>query len=369
MNDADEMHMRVALDLARRGYGSTSPNPMVGALLVKGRIIIGKGWHRKAGKAHAEIEALGDAHRNDCSPKDATLYVTLEPCSTSGRTPPCTRAIIESGIRRVVIAATDLNPVHAGNAYCLFRQSGIEVRKGVLGKEAMELNAAYNHWIVNRSPYVTVKAAMTLDGKIADKSGCSKWITSKFSRRTGMFLRNGTDAVLIGIETVLADDPNLTARGKRGGTRLRRVVLDSSARTPVDSKIVSDEAAGLTTIVVLKSASHSRLIELRKRVNVIEAPSRKGRIDLKWLLKRLGKENVISLLVEGGGKVNAAFLNEHLAQRIAFFYAPRILGGCSSPTAVAGSGVNHFEDTLRLFEGKWCQLGPDLLLTARVSED
>jgi diaminohydroxyphosphoribosylaminopyrimidine deaminase/5-amino-6-(5-phosphoribosylamino)uracil reductase len=369
MNDADGNYMLAAIDLARKGYGCTSPNPMVGALLVKDREVIGKGWHKGAGKAHAEIEAMEDARQKNFDVKGSTLYVTLEPCSTFGRTPPCAQRIIDFGLKCVVIAATDPNPKHSGNAYHLFHKAGVEVRRGVLEKKAIELNAAFNHWITNKTPYVTVKAAMTLDGKIALENGESRWITSKIARQKGMRIRNGMDAILVGIETVLADDPCLTIRDDRGGAHLRRVVLDSSARTPLEAKVVANNAAGLTTIVVLKGAPRRRLDELRRRVNVIEAPTKKGRIDLKWLLKHLGKENIISLLVEGGGRVNAAFLIEQLVQRVAFFYAPKILGGSRSRMAVAGSGVNHFEDALRLTNGKWRKLGSDLLLTACVSKD
>jgi diaminohydroxyphosphoribosylaminopyrimidine deaminase/5-amino-6-(5-phosphoribosylamino)uracil reductase len=367
MTSADEKHMRAALDLARKGYGRTSPNPMVGAVLVKGRAVIGEGWHRKAGGPHAEIEALNAARRHDYNVKDSTLYVTLEPCSTSGRTPPCTEAILDARIKRVVVSATDPNPNHAGKAFQILHRAGIEVTKGVLKKEAVELNVAFNHWITRGTPLVTVKAAMTLDGKIATESGESKWISGEAARREGLRLRKGADAILVGIETVRADDPRLTSRGKRGGTPLRRMVLDSNARTPLEASVVSDEFAKLTTIVVLKTAPKNRVARLGKKVNVIEAPARKGRVDLKWLLGRLGGENVTSLLVEGGGEVNAAFLEGRLAQRVAFFYAPKILGGSGSRTAVAGAGAKSLEGALELADVQWQQLGPDLMLTARVT--
>ena len=369
MDDADEKHMRIALELARKGYGRTSPNPMVGALLVKGRVVVGRGWHRWAGGPHAEIEALNDALRHDYNVKDSTLYVTLEPCSTSGRTAPCTQAIREARIKRVVVAATDPNPKHSGHAYKWLRKEGIEVRVGVFKNEANDLNAAFNHWVTRGIPFVTVKAAMTLDGKIATASGESKWITGEAARREGQHLRKGADGILVGIETVLADNPSLTVRGKRIVTPLRRLVLDSQARTPLEANVVSDEEAELTTIVVVKGAPRRRLDRLRKFVNVVEAPARKGRVDLKWLLTRLGAENVVSLLVEGGGEVNGAFFDGRLAQRIAFFYAPKILGGSHSRAAVAGIGAGQLKGSLRLENVQWRQLGPDLMLTARVSGD
>jgi diaminohydroxyphosphoribosylaminopyrimidine deaminase/5-amino-6-(5-phosphoribosylamino)uracil reductase len=377
--------IRLALRLARRGCGATSPNPMVGAALVKGGKILGRGWHRRAGLPHAEIEALRDAQKHGHSSRGSTLYVTLEPCCTRGRTPPCTDAIVAAGIKRVVIGATDPNPKHAGNGFKILRRAGIEVVHGVLNNDCAKLNEAFNHWIVRRTPFVTVKAAMTLDGKIATASGESKWITGEKARAHGMKLRQGSDAVLVGINTILADDPSLTARvetpnsrsaraGREiGAPRLRRIVLDSMARTPQGAKVMSDKFAALTTIVVGKRAPKNRVAELAKRANVLVAPlaksatgNRRPAIDLPWLLKKLGAENVTSLLVEGGGEVNASFLLGGFAQRIAFFYAPKILGGRDARKGVAGEGVKNLAEVLQLREAGWRKLGEDLLLTARA---
>ena len=366
----DESFMRRALALARRGYGTTSPNPMVGAVLVKGGRIIGQGWHHCAGEPHAEIEALRNAERRRNSPEGATLYVTLEPCCTHGRTPPCTVAIKAAGIKRVVVAAKDPNPKHAGRGFRILRRAGIEVEHGVLAEEATKLNEAFNHWIVQRTPFVTVKAAMTLDGKIATASGESKWITGEEARAEGMRLRAGADAILVGVNTVLADDPSLTVREtpktKIQTSRLRRIVLDSQARTPLKAKVVSDEFAALTTIVVGKGAPARRIAALAKRAQVWTAPLRGGRIDLRWVLKRLGGEKVTSLLVEGGGEVNASFLLGGFAQRVAFFYAPKILGGRDSRKAVAGEGARSLNEILNLSDVEWRRVGEDLMMTARV---
>jgi diaminohydroxyphosphoribosylaminopyrimidine deaminase/5-amino-6-(5-phosphoribosylamino)uracil reductase len=394
--------MHLALRLARRGYGMTSPNPMVGAVLVKGGKIIGRGWHRQAGGPHAEIEALRDAQKHRQNPHGATLYVTLEPCCTHGRTPPCTDAIIAAGIKRVIVGATDPNPSHAGKGFKILRRAGIAVdwwgerpreplkpaTSGSRGRsphlklanECEQLNETFNYWIVHRTPFVTVKAAMTLDGKIATASGESKWITGEKARAYGMKLRQGSDVILVGVNTILADDPSLTARTKmeNGGWKmakpLRRIVLDSRARTPLDAKVVSDEFAVLTTIVVGRLAPKQRVEALAKRVNVIVAPTTKSpspvtrhpSLDLKWLLKKLGSENVTSLLVEGGGEVNASFLLGGQAQRVAFFYAPKILGGRDARKAVAGDGVKKLSEVVRLDEVEWQRLGEDLLLTAKV---
>ena len=365
--------MRLALRLAARGYGKTSPNPMVGAVLVKRGEIIGRGWHRRAGLPHAEIEALRDCERRGQKARGATLYVTLEPCCTHGRTPPCTEAIIAAGIKRVVVAATDPNPKHAGQGFKLLRRAGIKVVHGALASEATRLNEAFNHWIVYRTPFVTVKAAMTLDGKIATRTGESKWITGEQSRADAMKLRMGADAILVGVNTVLADDPALTLRSVVGCKLKvescrwpRRIVLDSDARTPLRSQLVTDRFASLTTIVVSKRAPAKRVAALRKRVRVEVAPVRDGLIDLRWLVRKLGAENVTSLLVEGGGEVNASFLFGGLAQRVAFFYAPKIIGGRDAPKSVAGNGISDLKDALQLRDIEYRWLGPDLLLTARV---
>ena len=382
----DWRHLRLALRLARRGCGTTSPNPAVGAVLVKGGKIIGRGRTAPAGGPHAEIEALREAQRRGHNSRGATLYVTLEPCCTYGRTPPCTDAIIGAGIKRVVVGATDPNPKHSGKGFKILKRAGIEVTRGVLAEACTGLNEAFNHWIVRRTPFVTVKAAMTLDGKIATARGESKWITGEKARARGMKLRHGADAILVGINTILADDPGLTARTKvEDGTPInreqgwkvakpiRRIILDSMARTPLTARVVCDKHAALTTIVVGKHAPQSRIAALARRVNIWTAPPAKSAfhiphsaINLRWLLKKLGAEDVTSLLVEGGGEVSASFLLGGLAQRVAFFYAPKILGGREARKAVAGEGAGSLATAMQLREIEWKQLGPDLWLTARV---
>ncbi len=280
-------YMRAALRLARRGYGTTSPNPMVGAGLVKTGRIIGQGWHHRAGGPHAEIEALRDAQQRGHDAKGATLYVTLEPCCTHGRTPPCTEAIRAAGIKRVVAGAIDPNPQHSGRGFRILRRAGIAVVHGVLAAECARLNEAFNHWIVRRTPFVTVKAGMTLDGKIATALGESRWITGEKARAYGMKLRQGADAILVGINTVLADDPSLTVRNEKAvrrkpeagveGHRLRRIVLDARGRTPLSAKVTSDEYAALTTIVVGRLAPKRRVAALAKQVRVLVAPSAEGK--------------------------------------------------------------------------------------------
>jgi diaminohydroxyphosphoribosylaminopyrimidine deaminase/5-amino-6-(5-phosphoribosylamino)uracil reductase len=339
---------------------------MVGAVLVKRGAIIGRGWHRRAGGPHAEIEAINDARKRGHNPKGAALYVTLEPCCTQGRTPPCTEAIIAAGIRRVVAGATDPNPRHGGRGFQILRRAGLSVTRGILTDECGRLNEAFNHWIVSGAPFVTVKAAMSLDGKIATVTGESKWITGRPARAFAMKLRAGADAVLAGVNTIIKDDPGLTLRLPGFENKaLRRFVLDPRGRTPPGAGILCDASAHLTTLVVTKAAPARRLAALRRRARVLVAPARRGRIDLRWLLKFLGRENVTSLLVEGGGETNALWLP--LCQRVVFFYAPLILGGRRAPTAVAGDGAQTLDSKIRLHEAQWRRLGDDLLLIARVA--
>jgi diaminohydroxyphosphoribosylaminopyrimidine deaminase / 5-amino-6-(5-phosphoribosylamino)uracil reductase len=378
--NVDVFFMRAALRLARLSFGQTSPNPMVGAVLVKGGKVIGRGWHRRTGESHAEIEAIRDALQRGNNTVGATLYVTLEPCSSHGRTPPCTEAVKAAGIQSVVAAATDRNPKHAGRGFRILRRAGIEVVQGILAEEADRLNEAFNHWIVRRTPFVTVKAAMTLDGKIATASGESKWITAAKARGYAMRLRQGADAILVGVNTVLADNPSLTLRARDGEFTigndrklLRRIILDTQARTPLTAMVVNDPDAALTSIVVSRSAPARRVAALASRVNVLVGPStrsqitnRESQIELPWLLKKLGGENVTNLLVEGGGEVNGSFLLGGLAQRVAFFYAPKILGGSRARKAVAGDGVRRPDKVVPLHDVEWRRLGSDLLMTALV---
>jgi diaminohydroxyphosphoribosylaminopyrimidine deaminase/5-amino-6-(5-phosphoribosylamino)uracil reductase len=260
--------------------------------------------------------------------------------------------------------------LHRGRGIDELRASGIKVTTGVLATECSRLNEAFNHWIVHRTPFVTVKAAMTLDGKIATTSRKSKWITSKQARACGMKLRCGADAILVGINTVLTDDPSLTLRLSKSRDRKlrqpRRIVLDAKARTPLSAKVITDAFAEKTTIVVGEQAPNRRVNALSKRVDVCIAPSRAGKINLGWLLQKLGAAEVIHLLVEGGGEVNASFLEEKHVHRIAFFYAPKIIGGATATKAVAGEGVRQVSEAVRLRDVQWRRVGPDLLLTARI---
>ena len=366
-SEEDRRFMQRALTLARKGYGLTSPNPMVGAVITSRGKIVGEGWHHRAGEAHAEINAIAAAKKKKVNFREAVLYVTLEPCSTFGRTPPCVEAITALSFPRVVIAAIDPNPRHAGGGIEILKRAKIKVETGLLAEEAAELNEAFNHWIVTGEPWIVLKAGATLDGKIATRSGESKWITSDEARREAMRMRLGSDAILVGINTVLRDNPSLTLRAKTkipSWKKLRRVVLDREAQVPLDSNLVSDEQNETTTVFISSEAPRRRVEALRKTVQVVEAPLVGGKLDLEWISKFLGAEKITSLLVEGGGETHAQFLQQGLGNRVAFFYAPKILGGRTAPKTVAG---NDLEPPLKLENAEWRKLGPDLLLTACLS--
>lgn len=372
--DADRCHMARAISLARRGLGATSPNPMVGAVLVRDGHILGEGWHRRAGEPHAEIEALRAATRAGNDPRGATIYVTLEPCSTHGRTPPCVDAILAAGIREVVVGATDPNPSHQGRGLELLRKGGVQVRSGLLATPATEMNAPFNHWITRGTPLVTAKWAMSLDGRIATEKGDSKWLTSPSARDDSMRFRHEVDAILVGINTVLADDPNLNLRPVRGRRppshkRFRRILLDPSARTPPQALALRGQDLFPTTIVVSEKAD-AGLLEPLAQIWRAPASDGKGEIPLPWLLSRLGGEGVVHLLVEGGGVTHARFLAGRLVDRVRIYLAPMVIGGMSAARAVGGSGFrSSLGETPNLESVSTRRVGPDLLYTARIRRD
>ncbi len=357
--------MRKALALAKKGYGDTSPNPMVGAIVVRKGKVIGKGWHHAAGEPHAEIEALNDAFKRGNPAKGADLYVTLEPCSTYGRTPPCTDAIVAAGIKRVFVGATDRNPAHQGAGFEALRRAGIRVTAGILEEEAMRLNEAFNHWVIHRRPFVTAKCAMTLDGKIATAGGESKWITGEKARDYGMHLRRGADAILVGVNTVIADDPSLSIRPAESRKRpLWRLVLDPTGRIPLTAKLLND---GLPTAIILgERTPKKRQDVIAKKDPVMLLNESDAGLDLPALLNQLGDREVTSLLIEGGGETMWRFFQQDLVQRVVFFYSPKVIAGKDARKAVAGSGFEAAATAPALKEVEWRRMGQDLMLTALV---
>jgi len=358
--------MRRALTLAERARGHTSPNPIVGAVIARRGRIVGEGYHKRAGTPHAEPLAIKDAGKRA---RGGTLYVTMEPCCTYGRTPPCTDAILRTGLKRVVIATEDPSPKHRKRGVAILRRAGLKVQVGLFKDEATRMNPAYNKWITTGLPLVTLKAAMSLDGKIATRDGESKWITGPEARAFAHKLRAQHDAILVGINTVLRDDPALTVRTAPPPRRQPlRVVLDSSGRISLRSQLLSDRYRQNTLVITTPRCGVSKREEIQSRgANVLVAPLRGGAVDVRWALRQLGKQEITSILVEGGGEAIASFLEQGLADRIAFFYAPLIIGGNGAASAVAGRGVARLAEALRLKNLSYERIGNDLLVMAECS--
>jgi diaminohydroxyphosphoribosylaminopyrimidine deaminase/5-amino-6-(5-phosphoribosylamino)uracil reductase len=320
--------MREALRLGKRGEGWTRPNPPVGAVIVKGGRAIGRGWHRKAGGPHAEIEALTDAGP---AAEGATLYVTLEPCSTWGRTPPCTEAIIRAGIRRVVAGAGDPNPLHDSRGIQLLEKAGIPATLGVLGPECVRLIEPFRKWILTKRPFLTLKLAMTADGRIADAAGHSKWITGGKAREQVQQLRRRADAVLVGARTVLADNPSLLPKGAVPNP-VFRVIVDGSGAVPPESVVLTDARAAQTIVATTaRGAARKRGAWAKHGAAVWVLPSSKGSLSLKDLLDRLGVAGLLHVVCEGGGQLAEALVRAGLVDEYWLYYAPRLLGGSGVP--------------------------------------
>jgi diaminohydroxyphosphoribosylaminopyrimidine deaminase/5-amino-6-(5-phosphoribosylamino)uracil reductase len=359
----DEQYMREALALARLGRGRTSPNPVVGAIIVKNGRVVGRGWHQKAGTAHAEIHALAEA---GTAAKNATLYVTLEPCCHHGRTGPCTEAIMAAGINRVVVAMTDPNPLVAGCGIGFLRENGIAVETGILSADAALLNAAFIKWISCNMPFVTLKNGISLDGKIATRTGNSRWITGEEARLEVHRMRDAADVIITGIGTVLADDPELTTRLPEGGKSPVRLVVDRLARTPLTAKLVNDNKAP-TIIAVSEAAPTDRIAALEvKGVEVLTVPEVAGRLDLAAILRNLGRRGMTQVMVEAGGTLNSSFLFGNYVDRVVMFVAPKIIGGTGAPGPYGGVGSDLLTDAVELEEIIVSQKGPDLMIEGFV---
>jgi len=332
-NLTDEGFMRVALTEAHRGVGSASPNPAVGAVLVLREHVISSGYHRASGLPHAEIECLAAAPSG--SLRSATLYVTLEPCSTRGRTPPCTDAILRAGVGRVVIGATDPNPLHGGRGIDQLRAAGIKVATGVLAAECSRLNEAFNKWIVTGKPFVIAKCGMSLDGRLTRLPNEGRWLTGPAARRHAMQLRAQVDAILIGAETLRRDDPRLTSRGIRGARQPWRVVLSRSGKLPRDAHLFADRFATRTLVYRNKA--------------------------LRQVLADLGRREINSVLIEGGGNVLGQAFDGQLVDKIQFYLAPLFTGG--PVVAVAGRGAGSTAGGAKLWQTRFEKIGPDLIVT------
>lgn len=357
--------MRRALELARRAEGRTSPNPLVGAVVVKDGKTIAEGYHSRAGGPHAEIVALRKA---GSKARNADLYVSLEPCCHYGKTPPCTDAIIDSGVRRVVIGMRDPNALVGGKGIRLLRKSGIEVVTGVLREECEQLNVVFAKFIRTGRPYVTLKSALSLDGRIATRTGDSKWISGPESREWVHAMRSKVDAVLVGAGTVLADNPQLTARPKKGkGRHPARVILDGSGRIPYSAQVFKNGTSQriiYATGSCLKPSREKRLTKLG--VEVLSLKEKNGLLDIRQLLKKLGERELTSVLIEGGAEINAEALRAGVVDKIVFFIAPMIIGGRSAKGVVGGDGIDKIRRACKIKKLTVTRMGNDLMLEGLV---
>ncbi len=354
--------MRRAIELALKGKGLVSPNPMVGAVIVKDGKIIAEGYHRSYGTLHAERDAFANLKQ----PSDgADLYVTLEPCCHHGKQPPCTDAVIEHGIKRVFVGSEDPNPLVNGKGNAILRDHGIEVHTGILKEECDSINLPFFHYIQTKTPYFVCKYAMTADGKIASVSGNSKWISSEASRKRAHEMRAEYKGIMAGINTVLADDPMLNCRIE-GCPSPIRIICDTHLRLPRDSNIAKT-AGEYRTIIATASDDEDKKNTLRSMgVEIINVPEKEGHIDLPALAVELGKLKIDGVLVEGGGELNFSVMKEGLCRKVFVFIAPKILGGASAKTPVGGAGIERLGDCVKLSAPKVSPIGDDILLEYEV---
>lgn len=360
-----EYFMGLALKLALKARYATSPNPMVGALVVKNGKIIGRGYHQKAGLAHAEAIALDEAGKNA---KGATMYVTLEPCAHFGRTPPCVDKIIKSGIKEVIVGMVDPNPLNNGRGIKILRQNKIIAEAGFLEDKLKKINEPFIKYITKRMPLVTVKIAESLDGKIATRSGDSKWITSDKSRVYAHRIRRHYDAIMVGINTVLRDDPKLdTWFAKK---HLVKIIVDSQLSTPQDAHIFSKNSrVVIVTLPISKGQETENRNMLAEKAKILEVKEKAGQINLRDMMKKLALMEITSILVEGGGTLNGSLFDEGLVDKVLFFVSPKIIGGKEAISSVMGQGVLRVDKAVKLKDVKLRSIGEDFLFEAYVQRN
>lgn len=364
----DIQYMKRALELAQKGAGYTSPNPLVGAVIVKDGRIIGEGYHEVYGSHHAEVNAFNNAAEDV---EGATMYVTLEPCSHYGKTPPCANKIVEKKIKKVVIGLEDPNPLVAGKGIEILRSSGIEVVTGVLETEGRKLNEIFLKYITTSLPFVILKTAMTLDGKIAAYTGDSKWITNEASREFVHQLRHRVTGIMAGIGTILADDPMLNTRLKDGkGKDAHRIIVDSNARTPLTARILNMESDANTIIAVSEQADKEKIKHLKdKGAEIIVTPQKDGKLDLQYLMKELGQRKIDGILLEGGGTLNYSALQEGIVDKVHAFIAPKIIGGKDAKTPVEGMGKAYVRDAIDIENIEVSRFGSDVMITGYIRKE
>ncbi|MGD9569905.1 MAG: bifunctional diaminohydroxyphosphoribosylaminopyrimidine deaminase/5-amino-6-(5-phosphoribosylamino)uracil reductase RibD [Sedimentibacter sp.] len=364
----DEFYMKRALELSLKGIGKTSPNPLVGAVIVKNDKIIGEGYHEYYGGAHAEVNAINNATEDV---EGATIYVTLEPCSHYGKTPPCAHLLVKKKISKAVIAMIDPNPKVAGRGIEILNQNNVEVVTGVLEEEAKKVNEIFLKYIQEKRPFCILKTAMTMDGKIATESGESMWITNDKSRYYVHELRNRVSGIMVGINTVIKDNPSLTTRLNEGGTDAVRIIVDSSLRIPLSSKVLSVNSTKKTIIATTEKADKNKLKQLSEmeNVQVVIVPLKNSQVDLEYLFDWLGKEGIDSVLVEGGSSLNFSIIKLNLADKVITFIAPKILGGRGSKTPVGGEGFEKLKDAVLLEHINIAHFDEDIMIEAYVRKD
>jgi len=360
--------MRRALKLAAKGTGYTSPNPLVGAVIVKDGRIIGEGFHRLYGSDHAEVDAFKNATEDV---RGADMYVTLEPCSHYGKTPPCARAIVEKGIRRVFIGLKDPNPLVSGKGIQILIENGIQVESGILEEEGRKLNEIFLKYITTELPFCIMKTAMTLDGKIAAASGDSKWITGELSRKHVHELRHRVSGIMAGIGTILADDPMLTTRlDGRSGKDPVRIIIDSSARIPLKAKVFNPGSKASVIIAATAKADKGKIKALEANgAEVIITPLKDNGVDLSFLMRELGKRGIDSVLLEGGGRLNYSALKSGIVDKANFFIAPKIIGGETARTPVEGEGIEYMKDAIMLHKTEFYKFGDDIMIEGYIQKE
>lgn len=359
----NEKFMRLAMELAENAVGRTSPNPLVGAVIVKDNRVVGCGWHRKAGTPHAEVHALNQAGE---LAEGADVYVTLEPCAHYGKTPPCAEALVKAKVKNVYGGLLDTNPKVAGKGFKILEDAGIHVEHGFLEDELRQQNEVFLKWIEQKKPFVVLKVAMTLDGKIATASGQSKWITNEASREYGYHLRDIYDAIMVGINTVKEDNPLLTAR-VAGGKNPIRIVLDSKLSIDLNANLVIDKSA--KTIIATTNLADGDKIKVLKDKNVeviVVDTDELGHVDIEKLLNILGQQNICSILVEGGATLHGSLVTKKLVDKAYFFIAPKIIGGKLAKTSIEGQGILNLQEAIQLENIETKSLNGDILISGRV---
>lgn len=359
----DDVFMKRALELSLNGIGKTSPNPLVGAVIVKNGKIIGEGYHEYYGGPHAEVNAIKNATEDV---EGATIYVTLEPCSHYGKTPPCADLLVSNKVSKVVISMIDPNPKVAGKGVEILKKNGIKVVIGTLENEARKINEIFLKYIKDKKPFCILKTAMSIDGKIATTNGESMWITNEKSRNYVHELRNQVSGIMVGVNTIISDNPSLTTRLKQGGTDATRIIVDSSLKIPLDSKVLTMNSSKTTIIATTNKAESKKLEKLKKfeGVEVVVTPMKESRVDLKYLFDYLGQKGIDSVLVEGGSTLNFSVIKEGLVDKVITFLSPKIIGGKDAKSSIGGDGFEKLTDAVILHNIQISTFDEDIMIEA-----